>query len=169
MHLAPAHFTPGTLVVLVGPSAAGKSTWCQQFPTTWRVNLDTYRGMVCDDPSLQSGEAVIARIQDLVLDARLARNLTTLVDNTSLFPHARARLLAQARLYRRPRVAILFDHVDLEERVRRNAARDRQVPLDILRWQETLIPQPEQLLAEGFDQVFPAAETVGAAAGGRVG
>ncbi|MDT0347536.1 ATP-binding protein [Streptomyces litchfieldiae] len=162
-------FTGGTLVVLVGPSAAGKSTWCAQFPSSWRVNLDTYREMVTDSAASQSGEAVVAQIQDLVLDARLARNLTTLVDNTSLLVHARARLLAQARYYQRPCVAVLFDHVDLAERERRNAARVRQVPTDILRWQDTLIPTAEQLRSEGFMEVLPALEAVGAATGGRVG
>lgn len=149
-------FAPGTLVVLVGPSAAGKSTYAARFPASWRVCLDVYREMVADDAGSQSGEAAIAQIQDVVLDARLARNLTTIVDTTALLAHARARLLARARYYQRTVVAVLFDTVPLAECIRRNAARDRQVPQDILRWQHTVIPTAEQLRAEGFDQVLSA-------------
>ena len=149
-------FEPGAVVVLVGPSASGKTSYAVRFQSTSRICLDTLRGAVADDESDQSATTVAAQIQDLLLDARLSRNLLTVLDNTNLLPHVRAKILARARTYQRPAVAVLFDHVDLEECERRNAARARQVPTDILRWQHTLIPTAEQLLAEGFEDVLPA-------------
>jgi predicted kinase len=110
--------------------------------------------MVTDSAASQSGEAVVTQIQDQILDARLARGLTTIVDNTSLRFHERTRLLAQARYYLRPCAAVLFDKVPLSECARRNAARERQVPADVLREHHQLIPTREQLLAEGFADIL---------------
>lgn len=149
-------FEPGALVVLVGPSASGKSSYAERFQPTARICLDSLRGAVADDESDQSATTVAAQVQDLLLDARLSRNLLTVLDSTNLLLHVRAKILARARLFRRPCVAVLFDHVDLAECERRNAARDRQVPLEILRRQHTLIPSRERLLDEGFAQVLPA-------------
>lgn len=160
-------FEPGAVVVLVGPSASGKSTYAERFAPTARICLDTLRGQVADSEADQSATTVAAQIQDLLLDARLSRNLLTVVDATNLLPHVRAKILARARAYRRPCVAVLFNGVDLAECERRNAGRDRQVPTELLRWQHTLIPTVEQLLDEGFTEVLPAWEMAAAVAGGR--
>lgn len=149
-------FEPGMVIVLVGPSAAGKTEYAERFHSTARICLDALRGAVADDESDQSATTVAAQIQDLLLDARLSRNLLAVIDSTNLLPHVRAKILARARAYQRPVVAVLFDHVDLAECERRNASRDRQVPVEILRWQHTLIPSREQLLGEGFAQALPA-------------
>ncbi|WP_158673891.1 AAA family ATPase [Streptomyces klenkii] len=158
---------PGTLTVLVGPSLVGKSTFAvRQFPPTWRICLDVLRGAVADDEADQSATTVAAAVQDLLLDERLARGLRTVIDSTALLPHVRTKLLARARYYRRPTLALLFNQVSLEECQRRNAIRPRKVPPDILRWQHTLIPTAQELRAEGFDQVLTVAAdaTVHAAA-----
>ncbi|GAB2891789.1 AAA family ATPase [Streptomyces mayteni] len=147
---------PGAAIVLVGPSAAGKSTYAARFAPTQRICLDTLRGAIADSEVDQSATTVAAQIQDLLLDARLSRNLPTVLDSTNLLAHVRAKILARARAYQRPCVAVLFNDVDLDECIRRNAGRDRQVPLEILRWQHTLIPSREQLVAEGFTEVLPA-------------
>jgi predicted kinase len=62
-----------------------------------------------DDEADQSATPVATEIQNLLLDARLSRGLNVLVDSTNVFPHVRAGLLARARYWQRPAVAVLFD------------------------------------------------------------
>ncbi|MQS17882.1 AAA family ATPase [Streptomyces kaniharaensis] len=143
-------YDPGTAVVLVGLSGAGKSFFAQRrWPATWRLNLDTYRAMATDSEADQSATPVAAQIQDLLLDARLSRGLTTIVDSTGLLPHVRAHLLARARYWQRPAAAVLFD-VSLDLCRRQNTGRTRVVPDHVLAEQHRHLPTADQLLVEGF-------------------
>jgi predicted kinase len=155
---------PGTLVVLVGIPGCGKSTLAGRCPATWRVSLDAYRELATDDMADQSATPVAAQVQNLLLDARLARNLTTVVDATNIYPHVHAGLLARARYWQRPTAAILFD-VPLPTAQARNAARARVVPGHVLYDLHGLLPTAGQLRDEGFDAVHLASElaAVGAA------
>ncbi|MFD0351975.1 AAA family ATPase [Kitasatospora aburaviensis] len=96
-------FTPGSVVVLVGGSGAGKTTFAlRRWPATWRLSLDDFRAMATDDMADQSATPVADQVQTLLLDARLSRSLTTVIDSTALLPHVRAGLLARARYWQRP-------------------------------------------------------------------
>jgi predicted kinase len=149
---------PGTLVVLIGISGSGKSTYAAQYPPSCVVCLDTYRQMATDDAADQSATPVAAQIQDLLLDARLARGRTCVVDSTNLMPHVRAGLLARARYWQRPTTAVLFD-VPLAVAEVQNAARSRVVPTDVLHAQHQQLPSIEQLRSEGFGKVVHLAST----------
>lgn len=144
--------TPGTLVALVGASGSGKTTFVAQFPSSSVICLDAYRQMATDDAADQSATPVAARIQDLLLDARLSRGLTTVVDSTNLMAHVRTGLLARARYWQRPTTAVLFD-VPLAVAEAQNASRSRVVPTDVLRAQHQQLPSVEQLRSEGFGKV----------------
>ncbi|MEV6669936.1 AAA family ATPase [Streptomyces sp. NPDC051162] len=148
-------FLPGTLAVLVGVSGSGKSTFADGYPPSWRVCLDDYREMATDDMSDQSATPVAAQVQNLLLDARLARNLITIVDSVNVLPHVRAGLLARARHWQRPAVAVLFD-VPLTRCEQQNRTRTRVVPVDVLRAQHQQLPTAGQLTAEGFADVHLA-------------
>ncbi|MFJ6140526.1 AAA family ATPase [Kitasatospora sp. NPDC092286] len=150
----PATFVPvpGSLIVLVGGSGAGKTTFASRWPATWRLSLDDYRAMATDSAADQSATPVADQVQTLLLDARLSRNLTTVVDSTALLAHVRAGLLARARYWQRPCSAVLFE-VPLESRRLLNAGRERVVPDHVLVDQEHQVPTMEQLLAEGFAHV----------------
>ncbi|MFE7117230.1 AAA family ATPase [Streptomyces sp. NPDC057654] len=145
-------FAAGTLVVLVGAAASGKSTLAARYPLSWRVCLDAYREAATDDMADQSATPTAAQIQALILDARLSRGLTTVVDSTAVHAHYRAGLLARARYWNRPAHAVLFD-VPLTVCEARNTARPRTVPRDILRDQHRRLPTADQLRTEGFDAV----------------
>ncbi|WP_073819194.1 AAA family ATPase [Kitasatospora sp. CB01950] len=156
-------FDPGTLIVLVGGSGAGKSSFAdRRWPATWRLCLDDYRALATDSAADQSATPVAAQIQDLLLDARLSRALTTVIDSTALLPHVRAHLIARARYWQRPAAAVLFD-VPLETRRAQNTTRERVVPDHVLLDQEQLLPTAEQLLAEGFTHVDRITAPVGLA------
>ncbi|MFE4177159.1 AAA family ATPase [Streptomyces sp. NPDC056909] len=150
--MTPLDFPPGTVVVLVGASGSGKSTFAARYPASWRVCLDEYRLMATDDMTDQSATPIAARVQRIILDARLARGLTTVVDSTNVQAHIRAGLLARARHWQRDCAAVLFD-VPLAVAETQNAGRDRAVPADVLRAQHQQLPTAAHLLAEGFTDV----------------
>ncbi|ROQ65266.1 putative kinase [Streptomyces sp. CEV 2-1] len=154
------NLTPGTLCVLIGPPGCGKSTFAAQWPDSWRVSLDTYRTLATDAEYDQSATPVAVQIQDLVLEARLSRALTTIVDSINLHVHVRAGLLARARYWQRPISAVLFD-TPLATVEEQNAGRDRDrvVPQHVVRQLHQLLPTTTQLHAEGFTTVQLASDT----------
>ncbi|MFE7614344.1 AAA family ATPase [Streptomyces sp. NPDC057496] len=145
---------------MIGPPGCGKSTFAGRYPASWRVCLDEYRLAATDDMTDQSATPVAARIQELLLDARLSRSLPVLVDATNVFAHVRAGLLARARYWQRPVVGVLFD-LPLKTVEDRNMSRDRVVPPHIVREYHRLLPTPGQLLNEGFATVYSASEFTG--------
>ncbi|MFI5748966.1 AAA family ATPase [Streptomyces sp. NPDC051644] len=149
--------TDGTLVVLVGIPGSGKTTFAAQYPASWRICLDEFRLAATDDMKDQSATPVAAQIQSLLLDARLARARTTLVDATNIYPHVRAGLLARARHWQRPIVAVLFD-VPVATAQAQNAGRERVVDDHVLHDLNALLPTADQLHAEGFLAVYLSSE-----------
>ncbi|MEV4975363.1 AAA family ATPase [Streptomyces scopuliridis] len=154
----------GTMCALVGPPGCGKSTFAARHPASWRICLDLYRLAATDSEADQTATPVAAEIQNLLLDARLARNLRTILDSTNVMAHVRARLLARARYWQRPTAAVLFD-VPLTTVETQNASRDRVVPPHVVRELHELTPTREQLLTEGFGTVYLASELATAGAG----
>ncbi|MGW4688515.1 AAA family ATPase [Streptomyces sp. NPDC004244] len=152
----------GALCALVGPPGSGKSTFAARYPDSWRVCLDVYRRLATDSEADQSATPVAAEIQNLLLDARLSRALPVLVDSTNVFPHVRASLLARARYWQRPAIAVLFD-LPLATVEAQNASRDRVVPLHIVREHHQLLPDADQLYREGFTAVHTISELHAAA------
>ncbi|WP_097983027.1 ATP-binding protein [Streptomyces sp. f150] len=148
-------FEPGTMCTLIGPPGCGKSTFAAQWPDTWRVFLDFYRKLAADTETDQSATPVAVQIQDLLLDARLASGLTSIVDSTNLRAPVRAGLLARAAHWERPAVAVLFD-VPLATVEAQNAGRDRVVPAHIVREFHRLLPTVGQLHDEGWPTVHLA-------------
>ncbi|MFE7046392.1 AAA family ATPase [Streptomyces atratus] len=156
----------GTLCTLIGPPGCGKSTFAARYPDSWRVCLDTYRNLATDSEADQSATPVAVEIQNLLLDARLARGRTTIADSTNLQTHVRAGLVARARYWQRTPVAVLFD-VPLSVVEAQNASRERVVPLHVVCELHQLLPTADQLHDEGFTTVHLASDLTATTGGAR--
>jgi predicted kinase len=154
--LHPPPLVDGTLAVLIGSPGCGKSTFASQYPASWRLCLDEYRLAATDDMADQSATPVAAQIQNLLLDARLARGRTTLIDSCNVHQHVRAGLLARARYWGRPTIALLLD-VPLATAEAQNASRSRVVPTSVVRELHQMTPTADQLRSEGFHHVLTVA------------
>jgi F420-dependent oxidoreductase-like protein len=149
-------FVAPCLVVLVGPSASGKSTWAAgQFAPHEVVSSDAMRALVGSGPHDQRAGGDAFELIDDVADRRLRRRLVTVIDTTGLERVRRARWREMAARHGVACYAVAFDTPAAECRAR-NRARDYVVPSNVLTaqlraWESTR----ETLAAEGFDAVVP--------------
>jgi F420-dependent oxidoreductase-like protein len=146
------------LVVLVGPSASGKSTWADEwFPAAHIVSADRLRALVGEGEHDQRAGTDAFAVLDLVLERRLRRKLPTVIDTLGLDRERRRAYVALARRHGLPVVAVAFDVPDAECRAR-NRTRPRPVPSKVLagqlrRWAEVRGELPD----DGFDAIHPPA------------
>ncbi|MDQ2849641.1 MAG: polynucleotide kinase-phosphatase [Actinomycetota bacterium] len=98
------------LVVLVGASGSGKSTFAaQHFLPTEVVSSDACRGMVADDPNDQSATGPAFELLNFIVGKRLEAGRLTVIDATNVQPNARRELVALARAYDVLPVAVVLD------------------------------------------------------------
>jgi len=154
------------MIVLVGPSGSGKSTFAaRHFAPTEILSSDALRAMVADDVNDQTATDAAFELLHTALGLRLARRRLTVVDATSVEDWARERLLAVARRFGRPAVAIAFD-LPLVTCLQRNEMRaDRRLPPAAIRRQHARMRASlDGLAGEGFEPivVLSTAEAVDA-------
>ncbi|MEV7811006.1 polynucleotide kinase-phosphatase [Streptomyces flaveolus] len=112
-----------SLVVLVGASGAGKSTFARRhFKRTEVISSDFCRGLVCDDENDQSATRDAFDVLHYIAGKRLAAGRRTVVDATSVQQDSRRQLIALAKQYDVLPIAIVLD-VPEEVCAERNAAR----------------------------------------------
>ena len=142
------------LVVLVGVSGSGKSTWAaEHFAAAQVVSSDALRAVVGLHERDQRASKDAFAVLDQIVDARLRRGLATVIDTTGLEPERRATWLAMARRRDRPVHLVVLDVADREARAR-NKARGNPVPSKVVTAQgRALSMARESLAAEGFDAV----------------
>jgi predicted kinase len=121
---------PGSLVLLIGAPASGKSTLAGALVDAGEVaagdvlSTDTYREVMGGSAlELKNDRRIWTEIRN-ELDERMAAGRTTVIDATNIFPRRRARHIRVAREHGRPVVAIRFD-VSTAELVARNEGRER--------------------------------------------
>src|SRR5215468_8422091 len=89
-----------SLVVLVGASGSGKSTFARRhFRPTEVLSSDFCRGLVRDDEADQSATEDAFAVLHFIAAKRLAAGRPTVVDATTVQPEARAPLVNLARQY----------------------------------------------------------------------
>jgi predicted kinase len=148
---------PGPVVVLIGAPGAGKSTFAATFPSSCVLNLDAYREMVSGDAHDQGATEDAVRAQYAVLKSRLRRGLPSVLDSTNLRERVRADLLHLTRWHEVPALAVVFT-ISLETCLRRNAARPRPVPEQVVRDMHALTPDSRTLMMEGFAGAYTITE-----------
>ncbi|MEU3433115.1 ATP-binding protein [Streptomyces sp. NPDC006863] len=147
---------PGTLLVAVGPSASGKSTYANTAPVDVVVCLDSIRAEITGDAGDQSATPAAVARQNALLEEYLSAGKSVFLDSTNVEPRVRTELVERARQYGRPIIAVRF-LTDIDTCLARNAERPskRRVPDETLRWQHDRAREatPEILRAEGFTAV----------------
>ncbi len=99
-----------SLVVLVGVSGSGKSTFAHRhFRATQVLSSDAFRGMVADDEDDQSATTPAFEALHFVAGKRLEAGRVTVVDATNVQRTARESLVALAREHHVLPVAIVLD------------------------------------------------------------
>lgn len=124
-----------SLVILIGPSSSGKSTWARKnFEANEIVSSDDLRAQVgIDDQDQRAGTAAFA-ILDSIVTERVARRLTTVIDTLGYDSDNRTKWVALAHAEGMPAYAVTFPTPG-EECLRRNAERKRPIPVAAMRKQ----------------------------------
>lgn len=142
------------VLVLVGASGAGKSTWAQQrYRAQEIVSSDDLRGIVGSGRHDLAATADAFGLLDDIVAARARRGLTCVVDTLGLDVERRRGYLALAKAHGLPAVAVVFNVPDALAK-QRNAQRDRPVPAPALAAQlARAADAPAEVEAEGWDQL----------------
>ncbi|MFF3613353.1 polynucleotide kinase-phosphatase [Streptomyces sp. NPDC002580] len=145
-----------SLVVLIGASGSGKSTFARRhFKPTEVISSDFCRGLVADDENDQSVSGDAFDVLHYIAGKRLAAGRRTVVDATSVQQDSRRQLIELARKHDVLPIAIVLD-VPEEICAERNAARtDRaEMPRRVIqRHIRELRRSLRQLEREGFRKV----------------
>ena len=149
-----------SLVVLVGISGSGKSTFARKhFETTEVLSSDYFRGLVSNDENDQSATKDAFDALHYIATKRLKNGLLTVVDATNLRREDRKQYIDLARQYHLLPVAIVLN---LSERIchDRNAQRpDRNFGEHVIRNQRSALRRGlgrkgKSLRREGFRRVW---------------
>ncbi|HEX9066957.1 MAG TPA: polynucleotide kinase-phosphatase [Streptosporangiaceae bacterium] len=144
-----------SLVVLIGVSGSGKSTFARtHFAPTEVLSSDFCRALVSDNENDQAASADAFEVLHFIAGKRLAAGRLTVIDATNVQPDSRRDLIALAREHDVLPVAVVLD---LPEAVclTRNAERaDRQFGPHVLRRQRDQLRRGLRgLQREGFRRV----------------
>lgn len=144
-----------SLVILVGSSGSGKSTFAKQhFGHFETLSSDFFRGLVSNDENNQQATKDAFEALKYVAAKRLDAGLLTVIDATNVQADARKDFVTLARAHDVLPVAIVLD-IPAQECQRRNMERtDRNLPPEVIaRQQGQLRRSLTQLSKEGFRKV----------------
>ena len=141
-----------SLVVLIGVSGSGKSTFAREhFRPTEVISSDFCRGLVADDENDQSATAEAFELLNYIVGKRLKAGRLTVVDATNVQPEARKPLVAIAREHDVLPVAIVFDVAEGVCTARNAARPDRDLGSHVIRRQHSQMRRGlSGLQREGF-------------------
>jgi F420-dependent oxidoreductase-like protein len=142
------------LIVLVGAPGSGKSHWAAEwFSEQQVVSSDRMRAVVGLGEHDQRASKDAFAVVDLVVDRRLRRRLTTVIDSTALEDERRRTYVAMAREHGVEVHAVAFS-TDAETCRARNRAREAPVPSKVLTGMiERAAIVVRELTHDGFDGV----------------
>ncbi|HRK47809.1 MAG TPA: polynucleotide kinase-phosphatase, partial [Nocardioides sp.] len=143
------------LVVLVGVSGSGKSTFAARHFDPWAVvSSDHYRGVVANDPTDQAATKDAFDVLGYVVSTRLRRGLLTVVDATSVQRSARQQLVRLAKEHDVLVDAIVLDVPEQVAQARNSERPDRDFgPHVVARQVRDLRKSLRGIRKEGFRRV----------------
>ncbi len=138
-----------SLVLLIGASGSGKSTFAQQHFGPYEVISSDYcRGLVSNDQNDQATTKDAFEVLEFIAGKRLATGKLTVIDATNVQREARRSLVALARAHDVLPVAIVLD-VPESVCVERNAEReDRDFGARVVRRQREQLRRSQRGLAK---------------------
>lgn len=144
-----------SLVVLVGVSGSGKSTFARKyFKATEVLSSDYCRGLVSDDENSQAATKDAFEVLHFIARKRLAAGKLVVVDATNVQPEARQPLVALAREHHCLPVAIVLDVPERIAHERNKTRADRDFGPHVIRQQaQQLRRSLRGLEREGFRHV----------------
>jgi alkanesulfonate monooxygenase SsuD/methylene tetrahydromethanopterin reductase-like flavin-dependent oxidoreductase (luciferase family)/predicted kinase len=146
------------VVVLVGASGSGKSTWAlARYRAAEVVSSDALREVVGSGPADLDASVDSFDLLDRIVAARAGRRLTVVVDTLGLDAARRLAYLAVARAAGMPAVAVVLDTAAGVCRAR-NGLRDRPVPAPVLAGQ---LRRMRSVVAELADEGWDVVHVVG--------
>lgn len=145
-----------SLVVLIGTSGSGKSTFARRhFLPTEIVSSDAARGLVADDENDQTVTKDAFAIVHFIAGKRLEQPRLTVIDATNVQREARKPLIELARRHDLFPVAIVLDVPEEECRRRNDERPDRSFGPHVVRNQSSQLRKSLRgLQREGFQRVF---------------
>jgi protein phosphatase len=144
-----------SLVVLIGASGSGKSTFARKhFKATEILSSDYCRGLVSDDENSQAATKEAFEVLHFIAAKRLAAGRLTVIDATNVQPEARKPLVALAREYHCLPVAIVLNLPEKLCHERNQGRPDRNFGPHVVRQQTSQLRKSlRNLEREGFRHV----------------
>lgn len=144
-----------SLILMVGASGAGKSTWANKhFGEFAVVSSDRCRAMISDDPTNQEVTAAAFKLLHQIVRERLANKRIVVVDATNVKPSSRQEFFALAREFRAPLIAVVINP-PLEVVKRQNLSRKHVVPEAVVERHFAQLTQTlVEIVKEPFDHVY---------------
>jgi protein phosphatase len=144
-----------SLVVLIGPSGSGKSSFARKhFAPTEVISSDFCRGLVADDENDQSATTDAFAVLHFIAGRRLAQPRFTVVDATNVQRASRRPLIELAKQHDLFPVAIVLDMPEAICQERNRSRPDRDFGPHVVRQQRSqLRTSLKGLQREGFRRV----------------
>lgn len=145
-----------SLVLLIGTSGSGKSTFAQKhFGKYEVVSSDICRGIVSNDENSQYATNDAFDVMNYIIGKRLKNGYLTVVDATNVQVNSRKKLINLAREYHTLPVAIVLD-LPQEVCESRNANRtDRNFGNHVIKQQKQQLKKSiRKLKKEGFRKIY---------------
>ena len=145
-----------SLVVLIGVSGSGKSTFARKhFKPTEILSSDYCRGLVSDDENSQAATKDAFEVLHFIARKRLAAGKLTVVDATNVQPESRKSLVAIAREFHCLPVAVVLDLPERMAHDRNQTRPNRNFGPHVIRQQSQQLHRSLRgLEREGFRHVF---------------
>lgn len=145
-----------SLVVLVGASGSGKSTFAKKwFRPSEIVSSDAIRLMLSNDENTPGISEDAFELLHLIIAKRLKRGLLTVVDATNVNTQYRKQLVSLAREYHVLPVAIILNMSDRVCQDRNKLRTDRDLPSRVIKGQMMALKSGiSKIREEGFRRHF---------------